>query len=119
MQDVEDIVVAWLNGLPDNENYPASGDIPNPRPDSFITVDRTGGPREYLVLDTAEILIEVYHKTSRTAAKNRAKYITDNITQLLNTENITRAKVNSTINLPDLVGKYQRYEVYCDIWHRV
>lgn len=119
MDNVETIVIAWLNSLADHATYPASGDIPEPRPDSFITVDRTGGPRESMVLDKAEILIEVYHKTSRLAASNKANAIGDVIIQLeAYNDNITHADINSIVNLPDLVGQYQRYQVYCDVWHR-
>lgn len=116
--DVESIVIAWLTSVVDAA-YPVSGDIPDPRPASFITVDRTGGPREAMVLDRAEILIEVYHKTSRSQARNQAQAIGDAIRQLEGyDENITRARVNSVVNLADTIGQYQRYQVYCDIYHR-
>lgn len=115
--DIEAIVVAWL-GTFAGEDYPVSGDIPEQRPESFITVDRTGGPRESMVLDRAEILIEVYHKTSRVEARNKAAAIGDALPQLLDNHNVTRAVVNSTVNLPDLIGEYQRYQVYCDIYYR-
>lgn len=119
MDNVETIVIAWLNSLADASTYPASGDVPDPRPASFITVDRTGGPREAMVLDKAEILIEVYHKTSRLAASNKANAIGDVIIALeAYSDNITHADINSVVNLPDLIGQYHRYQVYCDVWFR-
>lgn len=119
MDNVETIVIAWLNSLADAATYPASGDVPDPRPNSFITVDRTGGPREAMVLDKAEILIEVYHKTSRLTASNKANAIADVIIQLeAYSDNITHADINSVVNLPDLIGQYHRYQVYCDVWFR-
>lgn len=118
MNDVESVVVAWLTSIVDVA-YPVSGDIPDPRPDSFITVDRTGGPREAMVLDRAEILIEVYHKTSRVEARNTAQDIADKLRELeAYSDNLTRARVNSVVNLPDLIGEYQRYQVYCDVYYR-
>lgn len=118
MNDVESVVVAWLTSIVDDA-YPVSGDIPDPRPESFITVDRTGGPREAMVLDRAEILIEVYHKTSRTAARNTAQDIADKLRELeAYNDNLTRARVNSLVNLTDTIGQYQRYQVYCDIYYR-
>lgn len=116
--DVEEIVVSWLNEIA-GEDWSASGDKPKQQPNQFITVDRTGGIREAMVLDRAEILIEVYHKTSRLEAKNKANDIADRLVELLSySDEITRATVNSVINLPDLVAQYQRYQVYCDIYCR-
>lgn len=118
MNDVESIVVAWLGTIVD-ATYPVSGDKPDPMPNKFITVDRTGGPREAMVLDRAEILIEVYNKDSRSAARNQAQAIGDAIRQLeAYNDDITRARVNSTVNLPDTIAQYQRYQVYCDIYYR-
>ena len=113
--NVEEIVVAWLGTVSD---YEVSGDMPEQRPEKFILVDRTGGPRESMVLDQAEILIEVYNKTSRLEASNEAQKIADAITQLLDQEPITRARVNSLVNLNDIIGSYNRYQIYCDIWCR-
>lgn len=118
MDNVEVVVIDWLKSLADAD-YPVSGDIPKERPASFITVDRTGGAREAMVLDRAEILIEVYHKTSRLEASNKAGALGDAIPQLkAYNENITRAEVNSIVNLPDLTAQYQRYQIYVDVYHR-
>lgn len=116
--DVEELVVSWLQELV-GEDWPVSGDKPTVQPNQYILVDRTGGPRESMVLDRAEILIEVYHKTSRLNAKNQANDIADSIVELLSySDNITHATINSVINLPDLIAQYSRYQVYCDIYCR-
>lgn len=116
--DVEEIVVAWLQDLV-GEAWPVSGNKPARLPEKFITVDRTGGPRESMVLDRAEILIEVYHKKSRLDAKNKANDIADNLNELLiYSDDITRARVNSVVNLQDIIAQYERYQVYCDVYCR-
>jgi hypothetical protein len=116
--NIEVLVIEWLQSITDSE-YPVSGDIPKERPASFITVDRTGGNREAMVLDRAEILIEVYNKESRVAASQRANRIADLVPQLAAwNENITRGRVNSVVNLPDLTAGFQRYQVYCDVYFR-
>lgn len=116
--NVETIVITWLKTIAGND-YPVSGSIPDPRPESFITVDRTGGPREAMVLDRAEILIEVYNKTARLAASDKANDIADKVPQLLAyNDNITRAAVNSVVSIDDTLGGYRRYQVYCDVWYR-
>jgi hypothetical protein len=113
--DVEELVVAWLNSVV-GSGWAASGNKPKSPPAQFITVDRTGGPREAMVLDRAEILIEVYHKTSRKIAKDKANDIADRIIELESySENITHASVNSVVNLQDLVSQYERYQIYCDV----
>lgn len=115
--NVEKVVIGWLDdhaGI----TWPVHGDMPDPRPDKFILVDRTGGPREAMVLDAAEILIEVYHKGSREMASDEANKIADMIPELAQIEHITRAKVNSVIKLDDTLGKYYRYQIYCDVFSR-
>jgi hypothetical protein len=113
--DVEELVVSWLNSII-GSGWSASGNKPKNLPVKFITVDRTGGPREAMVLDRAEILIEVYHKSSRKDAKDKANDIADRIIELESySDDITHASVNSMVNLQDLVAQYERYQIYCDI----
>ena len=118
MANIESTVIAWLETIVDND-WPVSGDKPKDAGDQFILVDRTGGPREAMVLDKAEILIEVYHKNSRATAADLADQIADAVVQLeAFSENITHASVNSVVNLDDLLSQYHRYQVYCDVYNR-
>ena len=111
-------VIGWLTNL-DGQDWPVSGDKPDTPPEKYILVDRTGGPRESMALDQAEILIEVYHKNSRSTASDKANMIADSIPDLLKrADNITRAKVNSVVNLDDTIAQYHRYQVYCDVFVR-
>lgn len=113
--DVEEIVIAWLNSVL-GAGWSASGKKPKDTPTQYVLVDRAGGPRVAMVLDAAQILIEVYHKDSRTTAKNKANEIADRIVELkAYSHNITTAEVNSVVHLPDLTTQYERYQVYCDI----
>lgn len=116
-ENIEAIVIGWLNDLV--EGYPASSDTPKTLPKRFILVERTGGGREQLVGDAAEILIEVYDKDSRADCSEIANYIGDHIRQLVeNYEDITRAEINSILSLDDTTKQYHRYQIYCDIFHR-
>jgi hypothetical protein len=113
--DVEVIVVAWLNSIL-GTGWAASGSKSKEAGEKYVLVDRAGGPRVAMVLDAAQILIEVYHKDSRSAAKNKANEIADRIVELkAYAHNVTTAEVNSVVHLPDLLGQYERYQVYCDI----
>lgn len=118
--NTETLVIEWLSSLPDVYGaWPVSGDIPGTRPAQFITVDRTGGPREAMVLDNAAILIEVYHKTSSLAASTLANSIADQVPQLRAwAESITGASVNSLVRLDDIIGEYNRYQIYIDVYNR-
>lgn len=116
--DVEELVIAWLNSILAT-GWSASGDKPKTIPAQFVIVDRTGGPREAMVLDRAEILIEVYDKSSRKNAKDVAYNIADKIIELeAYSDDITHASVNSIVNLDDTLTQYKRYQIYCDIYCR-
>lgn len=115
-QNVEALVISWLEGVV-GESWPVSGDKPKSGT-QFVLVDRTGGPRESMVMDRAEILIEVYHKTSRAGASAMADIIADAIPELMETESITRARVNSVVNLDDTLAQYHRYQIYVDVSNR-
>ena len=116
--DVEELVVAWLNSMV-GTGWAASGDTPKTKPNQYITVDRTGGPREAMVLDRAAILIEVYCKTSRATAKDKAINIADRLIELeVYSNDITHASVNSVVHLDDILAQYYRYQVYCDVYCR-
>lgn len=118
MANVEVLVKNWLDTFVGGD-YPVSSEKPKSPPASFILVDRTGGPREAMVLDRAEILIEVYHKTSRLDASEKANEIADRIVELeAFNHNITHASINSVVSLDDTLGQYRRYQVYCDVYLR-
>jgi hypothetical protein len=116
--DVEVLVVQWLNSIV-GSGWSAHGDKPDSPGNQFILVDRTGGPREAMVLDRAEILIEVYSKNSRNTAKNKAYDIADRIIELeAYNDNITHASINSVVNLDDTIAQYHRYQIYADVFCR-
>jgi len=120
MANIEATVIDWLDVLMGSPNdWPVSGNKPDPAPDQYILVDRTGGGREAMVMDRAEILIEVFHKTSRSTASDKADQIADAVPDLVAvSDNITRAKVNSVTNLDDLLGQFHRYQIFVDVYHR-
>lgn len=115
-QDAEETVISWLNSGILPTGWAASGDKPDELPEQYVLVDRTGGPREAMALDRAEILIEVYSNQGRKAAKDVALSIADQIPNLVYiSDNLTGASVNSVVHLDDLIAQYSRYQVYCDV----
>lgn len=115
--NIEEIVIGFIDANK-STGWNVYGDMPKTRPTSFVLVDRTGGPREYIVQDRAEIVIEVYHKTSRESASDEANRIADIIKNLEELEPVMRAKVTSLVKLDDLLGQYWRYQIYCDVFYR-
>lgn len=117
-ENVEVLVIDWLKTWVGND-WPVSSEKKKTPPEKYILVERTGGPRESMVMDRAEILIEVYHKTSKLDASNKANAIGDRVRELLEyNDDITRASVNSTVPLDDPIAQYRRYQVYVDVNHR-
>lgn len=115
-ENVEAMVIRWLRDLV--PEYKASSDTPKTLPKKFILVERTGGAREAIIGDNAEILIEVYDKDSRADCSEIAGFIADHLFQLMEDyENITHATVNSVISLDDTQKQCHRYQIYCDIFH--
>lgn len=115
-ENVEAMVISWLRDIV--PGYPASSETPKNLPARYILVERTGGRREAMLGDSAEILIEVYDKDSRYDCSEIAGFIADHIHELREEyDNITSAAVNSVISLDDLTKQYHRYQIYCDIFH--
>lgn len=118
IRNTEALVIKWLNDTYGSE-WPTYGEFPEQAPEKFMLCERVGGPREAMVLDKAEILIEVYHKKSKIAASDQANKIGDDITELLSLySNVTHVDVNSTIPVDDTRNQYRRYHVYVRIWNR-
>lgn len=111
------ILIDWANDtIPD---YPASNLIPDDLPDRFMTIERGGGERRAMVLDVADIVIDVYDKESAVDCAEIADYIADHIPDLLAVnDNITLAKVDNVFPLNDTVRGYFRYEIACSINYR-
>lgn len=116
--NVETRVIKWLATVAGDFGVYADKPRDKKLPAKFILVDRTGGAREAMVLDMAEILVEVYHKNSRLEASEKASAIADAVSGLLQYEEITRAKVNSIVHLDDTIGQYYRYQIYLDVYSR-
>lgn len=115
--NVEKVIIGWLTANI-GDGWVVFGDMPKTRPEKFVLVDRTGGQRESMVLDKAEILVEVYNKNSRVDASDKAQELADILPQLVHLEPITHSKINSLVKLDDLIGQYWRYQIYVDVFAR-
>lgn len=68
--DAEAALVAWLPGViaTYGVDAPVHTRTPNPRPDQFVKVFRTGGPSRSVVLDDAQITVECWGQSDSEAA---------------------------------------------------
>lgn len=85
--------------------------VPSNRPEKFVTIERTGGPLEYVVMDHATLAIQSWAKTPYEASELANEV--DSTMQNLNLPNITKVERNSIYNFPDTQkARYQGvYEV--------
>ena len=110
-------VISWLGDLV--PGYPASTKIPKDMPDRCITVERGGGERRAMVLDMADIVIDVYDKDSEVDCSAIADFIADKVPDLVKeSDNITHADVQNVFQLNDTQRGYNRYEIACSVYHR-
>lgn len=65
--DIEAALVGWLRDILDLP-HSVHGRVPNPRPERFITVQRTGGPRLNLVTDAPLVTFETWDVDTDDAA---------------------------------------------------
>lgn len=123
--DIEELLVDYLtaelaaNGPP----VPVHVQIPNPRPTSFVTVPRVGGPRRSLVVDSATISADSW------AIRPKAAH---DLAQLV--RGLFHALVGQTLgdtypvyrvdefagpgNLPDGLSAHARYTQIFSVWIR-
>ncbi len=63
--DAEALVISWINDHPDLPE--AFGEVPRDRPDQFVSVERTGGPRD-LHRDVPTLAVQAWAKSAGEAS---------------------------------------------------
>lgn len=115
-RNLEEIVIEWMNSIvPD---YPCSSEKPKNLPEKFSLVERQGGPRIAMLGDSANVLIEIYDKTSKPDCAEIADFIADSAKTLEEEyADVTSVTVNSVISNEDTERQYYRYEIFLDIFY--
>lgn len=111
VMDVELAVIEWLGG---RIGVPVSAEVPKPRPDSFVTVERTGGGRSAAVVDSATLAIQCWGRT-RYAASSLAREVDGALPDLAYEPGICRVGRASLYNFPDGEGGGGRYQIVAEI----
>lgn len=108
------IEAAIIGGLNEALTVGVYADVPKTRPDSFVTVERTGGSRDYYgLIDRPTIAVQSWAET-RYKASQLANDVDKAMHALVGSNGITNVETNTITNFPstDGVPRYQGlYEI--------
>lgn len=114
--NIEKTVIKWLTDRPEI-TWPVFADIPENRPEYYITVERTGGSRGTVRIEEPELLISVNHNSSALEASDMALKIDSMIDNIRLENSISNVERLSFSRLDDLAIKYRRYQIYYVFTH--
>ncbi|HIW77049.1 MULTISPECIES: hypothetical protein [Gordonibacter] len=92
----------------------AQPDVPRKRPDRFITVERTGGPLENVVIDRATVAVQCW-AASRYEASALAARADAALASFSQEPGVTAVKRQSLYNFPDPTSGLARYQLVVEI----
>ena len=109
---IEEFVVSYLD---EHMSVPVSGEIPTPMPDSFITVERTGGS-SVNKLKSATLAVQAWAE-SVDAAANLCADVAEAMEAIAAEPEISRCALNASYNFTDTSTKRYRYQAVFDLVH--
>lgn len=107
---IEQMLIDWLNSR--DYGVTAYADVPNPRPESFITVERTGGEDTQGFLDNPDVAVQFWAKSRYEAAALAAEVDSDIRRNLVDGSVITKCSRNSLTNFPSAENEPRYQAVY-------
>lgn len=109
--DIESLLVEYLSRSLD---IPVSGDVPEDKPDRFVTLQRSGGGLDRIILDHPTAIIQCWAAT-RADAKTLALQVAQLIQEMPDGYvNVVAASVNSLYNFPSTQTRKPRYQIVAD-----
>lgn len=109
---IEEFIVDYLSGVLSD---PVFGDVPSPVPQSFVTVEKTGGRRENKI-SSATIAVQAW-AASRADAADLCAAVEAAMEAIVAEPEISRCALDSSYNFPDLSRKKPRYQAVFSITH--
>lgn len=111
--NVEQRLADWLGAL---LSVPVLWGVPEDRPPSFVTVERTGGARDSRVVDRPTVAIQCWAGT-RAEASILAYEVDSLLPSFAGEDGICSVKRNSLVNWPDIdgSGSRPRYQIVVDL----
>ena len=105
---VIETVIAYLADALGIEAY---AEVPNPRPEVFITVERIGGAPDGFGHDFPELAVQCWAK-SMYEADVLARQAAEAMARMpFSVPAVKRAAVSTVYNFPDFEGKHSRYQI--------
>jgi hypothetical protein len=108
MMDAESQTIAFLNS---QDGPPAFGDVPEDRPDVFITVERTSGPRDFL-MDKAVLAVQVWGQ-SRAEVAGLAVSTADTLDSMALLPDVAQVQVTTLYHFP--AEQQERYQLLVNL----
>jgi len=110
--DIEELLIQWFTSL----GYRAFADVPDPRLDEFLTIERTGGPRTNVAIDNPSVAVQCW-STSKANASVLANKVERHLLDLVFHSNVSRVNINGKSNFRDLESGQARYQIIAGIVH--
>lgn len=111
MMDLERVVAQRLMGA---TGIKAVLEVPEDRPEEFISVEMTGGTRERLCIQHASLAVQSWAQTRQRAAEI-ARLVEQSTPGLTEEPNIFRAVANGTYRWPDPESRQARYQTNVEL----
>lgn len=109
--NIEEIIIDYLRGR--LGGVKVSADIPRPRPDRFVTVERTGGSATRF-LDRPAIVVQCWG-TSRLDASNLGLQVRRVLLDVDGLDDIAKIDVAGLYNWPDKASGQARYQLVANL----
>ena len=112
----ETIIIAYLSGELASFGIPVSGDVPTPRPERFVTVEKTGSSEKDRITQ-ATLAIQSWGK-SRAEADSLNEQVKALLSRAVTRPDIMRCHLQTDYNYTDTTTNRARYQavynvVYC------
>lgn len=109
----EEYFVAYLAAaLP---GVPVSGNVPEPTPEVFVTVERVGGGEENHI-KRADIAVQSWAGT-RAAAAQLNEQVKAAMAEAIDDGNISRCHLDTDYNFTDTTTRHPRYQAVFEVVH--
>ena len=103
--NIEAKLIEYLN---DELDVPVSTDVPKKRPESFVTIERTGGALTDVVIDHADVAIQAWAPSRLEAAELMDRV--DSAVLSMDFLNFIEVSRDSLYNFPDYEYSMARYQ---------
>ena len=107
--NIETKIIDYLK----KKGFQAYANVPSSRPASFVTVERTGGSHDSVVIDRPTVAIQAW-ADKRLSASELAYSVRDALSEMVSETNICKVSINSIYNFPDPVSGSNRYQLVVD-----